>query len=463
MKDNQNVQATGYKPLSNALKYCYGVGDAFFNMMTSIESFYFNTFLTDLSGLPLGMATLVASVISTVDALISWVYGGILNALKPMKWGRYRSWYIAVPWIVPFLYACQFLKLDINPGLNAVIICAGGILSHFIWNFAYVANVTMIAVAGKTPEDRATLSSSRATWNNIGAMAFSYTGLPLATVLAGVVGENNKFAAIAFIIAACMAVTYFAHFKMFEGYEATGAEAASEKKGGSVSIGLMLKSLFANPQLLVLIIADIAKWCVKFVTAASAIYYFRDAAGNAGLMTIYTLLISLASTIGGFAMRYIAKAMSNRTASLVAYAGMAIFCIAIYFAYANATLVIILMVIAQFFYGVSYACNSSLFADVCIYTHWKTGENPSGWISGLQNLPLKVAVFLRAPIINAVLAAIGWQSGVLLEGTARQGMAIPFGLVPGVFCVVGLLLILFGYKLTDAKIKECQKELDARG
>ena len=81
MKENQNVQATGYKPLSTTLKYCYGVGDAFFNMMTSVESFYFNTFLTDLSGLPLGMATLVASVISTVDALISWIYGGILNAL----------------------------------------------------------------------------------------------------------------------------------------------------------------------------------------------------------------------------------------------------------------------------------------------------------------------------------------------------------------------------------------------
>ena len=180
-------------------------------------------------------------------------------------------------------------------------------------------------------------------------------------------------------------------------------------------------------------------------------------------MTIYTLLISLASTIGGFSMRFIAQKMSNRTAALIAYVGMAIFCILIYFAYANATLVIVLMVIAQFFYGVSYACNSSLFADVCVYTHWKTGENPSGWISGLQNLPLKVAVFMRAPIINAVLAAVGWQSGVLLEGTARQAMAIPFGLVPGLFCIVGLLLILFGYKLTDAKIKECQKELDARG
>jgi GPH family glycoside/pentoside/hexuronide:cation symporter len=43
----------------------------------------------------------------------------------------------------------------------------------------------------KNPDDKATLSSSRATWNNIGGIAFSYLGLPFANVLAGVVGENQ--------------------------------------------------------------------------------------------------------------------------------------------------------------------------------------------------------------------------------------------------------------------------------
>ena len=47
-----------------------------------------------------------------------------------------------------------------------------------------------------------------------------------------------------------------------------------------ISIADMFKSLFQNPQLIILMLADLAKWCVKFVTAASAIYYFRDAAGN---------------------------------------------------------------------------------------------------------------------------------------------------------------------------------------
>ena len=38
------------KGLSKSLKYLFGVGDAGFNLMSNIETFYFMTFLTDLAG-----------------------------------------------------------------------------------------------------------------------------------------------------------------------------------------------------------------------------------------------------------------------------------------------------------------------------------------------------------------------------------------------------------------------------
>lgn len=81
-----------------------------------------------------------------------------------------------------------------------------------------------------------------------------------------------------------MVVTYFAHFKMTEGYEEIETEATGKANDKTkVSIPEMFASLFQNPPLMVLMLADLAKWCVKFVTAASAIYYFRDAMGNPGL------------------------------------------------------------------------------------------------------------------------------------------------------------------------------------
>ena len=229
-----------------------------------------------------------------------------------------------------------------------------------------------------------------------------------------------------------------------------------------VSIPEMFASLFQNPPLMVLMLADLAKWCVKFVTAASAIYYFRDAMGNPGLMAPYLLSVAIGAILGAFVMRYISKALSSRTTMIIAYAGMTISLCLVYFMYGNATTVIALMTIAQFFYGMAFAASPALYADTVVYATWKSGKDASGWIMGLQNLPLKVAVFLRGTILSACLVAVGWQSGVALEGAARQGMTIAFALVPAIFCLVGLLLLVFGFKITKDKVEQYQAEINAR-
>ncbi len=453
------------KGLSNTLKYFFGVGDAGFVLMSNIETFYFMTFLTDFAGFGAAIAGIINSVFTTVAACLSWLYGGIINGTKAKRWGRYRSWLIIVPWMVPFLYAFMFLRVSDNEMLSAVIIIIAAILSHVVWNFGYVANATLVSVVGKTPEEKATLASSRATWNNIGGLLFSYLGLPFATLLAGYVGQKNQFAAAAFCLGILMVVTYFAHFKMTDGYEEV--ETKEQASGGNdrtkVSIREMFASLFKNPPLMVLMLADLAKWCVKFVTAASAIYYFRDAIGNPGLMTAYTLSVSLGAIVGAFAMRYIAKMLSSRTTMIVSYGGMAVSMFLIYVMYTNPTIVIALMTLAHVFYGMAFAASPPLYADTVVYATWKTGRDASGWIMGLQNLPLKIGVFMRGVIVSACLAAVGWQSGVALEGASRQGMTIAFALVPAVLCLAGMVLLMVGFKITKEKVTQYQAEIDARG
>lgn len=451
------------KGLSTALKYFFGIGDAGFVLMSNIETFYFMTFLTDLAGFGAGIAGLINSVYTTVDTGLSWLYGGIINGSKAMKWGRYRSWLIVVPWMVPFLYAFMFLRISENEMLSAVIIIAAAISSHVAWNFGYVANATLVSVIGKTPEERATLASSRATWNNIGGLLFSYLGLPFAALLAGFVGEKNQFAAAAFCLGILMVVTYFAHFKMTDGYEKIEEENTSAGNDKTkVSISEMFASLFKNPPLMVLILADLAKWCVKFLTAASAIYYFRDAAGNPGLMTAYTFSVSLGAIVGAFAMRYLAEKFSSRTTMIFSYGGMAVSMFLIYVMYTNPYTVIALMTLAHVFYGMAFAASPALYADTVVYATWKMGKDASGWIMGLQNLPLKIAVFLRGVILSVCLVAVGWQSGVVLEGTARQGMTIAFAVVPAALCLAGMILLLVGFRITKDKVAQYQKEIDAR-
>ena len=153
MSENSNQKPKG---LSKALKLFYGVGDCGFTLMTNVESYYFNFFLTNLAQFSLGTVSFITTLASAVDACLSWMYGAVLNSIRPRKWGRYRSWLVLLPWLVPFLYAFQFLKVG-DGILSIAVIVFAAVVSHVVWNFPYVANVSMISVAGKTANDRACL------------------------------------------------------------------------------------------------------------------------------------------------------------------------------------------------------------------------------------------------------------------------------------------------------------------
>lgn len=81
-----NAQNTA-KPLSTALRYFYGVGDAGFKLMTNIESFYFTFFLTNIAKFSTTLTGVVGTAINIVDTILSWTYGGIINSVKAQKWG----------------------------------------------------------------------------------------------------------------------------------------------------------------------------------------------------------------------------------------------------------------------------------------------------------------------------------------------------------------------------------------
>lgn len=103
------------KGLTNALKYFFGVGDAGFVLMSNIETFYFMTFLTDIAGFAAGVAGVINSVFTIVDACLSWLYGGIINGTKAKKWGRYRSWLIMDSMDGTFcMHLCLFVSVKMN-------------------------------------------------------------------------------------------------------------------------------------------------------------------------------------------------------------------------------------------------------------------------------------------------------------------------------------------------------------
>ena len=340
------------KGLSKALRYFYGVGDFGFTLMSNVESYYFTSFLTDMAKFSPFLSGLIGTLTTAIDACLSWIYGAILNSVKPKKWGRYRSWLIMLPWIVPFLYAFQFIRVG-GEVISAIVIILAFVSSHICWNFPYVANVSMISVAGKTPDERSQLASTRGAWANLSKVAFSYICPLLAVVGVKLLGEVNQYGAVAFILGAIMAALYYAHFKMFEGYEIVDpaeldkAKSAQKTKSADRTGGMdLVRALLQNRPLIALLLADIAKFLFNFVIAGAAYYYFKYIAKDVNLTVqypLYILITNICCVIGSYLAKTFAKKFSARNTAIGMFFIMAVVLVASRLLYTNVTLVMVLM------------------------------------------------------------------------------------------------------------------------
>lgn len=330
-----------YKPLSKGLKYFYGVGDFGFNIMNSVENYYFVFFLTNCAMLDPVLAGLVSTIGSVVDAVVGWMWGAIINTIKPMRWGRYRSWLFIMPWIVPVLFALDYVKFSDDPMITAVLITVFYIASHCCWDFPYVSNVSMIAVVGQTGEDRARLASTRGMWSNASKILFAYIFPPVAMLGATLFGAQNQavldagtagvqpmnYAFAAFVFGCVFAALYNVHFALTKGYEKeyTKEELANWKTNkkadkGQNSAGDLGRSIAQNPNVIFLMLGDVAKWIFNFVVGGTAVYYFTYVAFDPGMLATYIFVTNIACVIGAYLGGPIVKALkSSKTAVIAAF------------------------------------------------------------------------------------------------------------------------------------------------
>ena len=137
----------------------------------------------------------------------------------------------------------------------------------------------------------------------------------------------------------------------------------------------------------------------------------------------------------------------------------------------NVTVVFVLVTIIRFFMGSIGATNVALYADVAVYSEWKTGggggggKNATPFVMGMMNLSLKTALISRSTVIPFALGAAGFVAGVdpaLATETLKNAVINVFLFIPGLMALVSGLIMLVAFRLTKEKVLEYQTEIDAR-
>ena len=84
------------KRINSKIKNFFGLGDAGFSFMTTVETSFFLIFLTDVANLPLAWAAIISTLTGVCDTVSAIVAGAIVDKCN-LKHGKYRSWLLYGP------------------------------------------------------------------------------------------------------------------------------------------------------------------------------------------------------------------------------------------------------------------------------------------------------------------------------------------------------------------------------
>lgn len=177
------------------------------------------------------------------------------------------------------------------------------------------------------------------------------------------------------------------------------------------------------------------------------------------------LIIAFLAVIGAYVSRFIGKMLSGRITVIVCYVVMAAALLAARMLYTSPWTVVFLISVAQLGYGCCYSCSSALYADAAVYSEWKSGKNASGWIMGLQNIPLKAASTVKSAVLAACLAIGGFSAAIAVEDASvemKEAICLALMVIPAILLIVGAVVLLVGFRLPKSKVEQMEKEIEER-
>ena len=281
------------RPFGVKDKWSYAMGDLGCNMSFALNS-YLMLFYTQYIGLDLGTWGIIILLLKIWDAINDPIMGALMDALKPGKRGKFKTYIYYGSFVLLFSGALCFLPIPSAPYPIKVLVCVVG---YLIWDMAYtVVNVpygAMNAAITTDPTERAQLS----TYRGIGSMIANIVVLITLPLLC-YDKDNNLIGSRMFIVALVLGIIGFAAFQILIKGTVEGV-AVSHEPQEKVKFNYFesLSAFLKNKAVVAITIASIALIIMQIgLSSANQIVfqsYFKNAklSGILGLATMIPSLI----------------------------------------------------------------------------------------------------------------------------------------------------------------------------
>ena len=458
------------KPLNKKIKTLFGVGDFLFDFHSSYKTYYWSIFLTSIAALPLATVALLNTIVSTCEIVMSFFYGVIMDGMKPMKWGRYRSIVLVLAPATAIISILSWLAAGTigNANVVLVVLVVLSLLYAVFFNLQYAANTTMVSVCGATEADRSFLSSRRWAWINADKVVLSAIVTFLIARFTGVFGDSAvyPYIMVAVVFAVLLVIGQYIIFKITDGYEETSEDVSASstaKKKERVTFKVMLDTVIHNPPLLAMFCAQCCTTTVSFILAQMAAYQFNYALEAPQILAYYLAATNFGAVLGSLAAGVLGKKMEAKKLSMCCLPLCIIFLIGARLFAGNVLLFTIFILCERTCSNCNYSTFVTMYSNCAIYAEYKNGVNTSGLVMSITNIPVKVAVLITGILIPAVLSMTGYDAAMtVIPETVKTGLTNAITIIPAICYCGAFLIITFCFKLSGKEVARMQDEINAR-
>ena len=447
--ENKEVRPFGMRD-----KIGYGLGDFGCNMSFAFINNYLMVFYVTCMGIKAKHFAVIILLAKIFDAINDPIIGGICDASKPGKDGKFKPWikWASLPLLVSSIL--MFIYAPNAPYALKIAMCLG---LYCVWSVAYTSvNVpygSMQSVITTQSDERSSLS----TWRSVGAMLAQIPVMILLPKLVYDSKTSNPRGNVFIYIVGVMGLIGFISFILLRKLTTERVEPTvnNEQKFNYFKT---LASFFKNKPMMGVTISSVAYLALMMTVTNSMQYVFMCYFKNTKIIPIATIIAGLPIGLGIVITKPLLKKFTKKQLCTYPFAISAVAAgIATFVRFDNPYVWIAFIGVSMFGTCFYLTLMWALVADCIDYQEEKTGRREEGSIYATYSLFRKIAQGVGASIIALSLDLTGYSEKLDALSQA-EGVPEKIYTMTGALPLIGALICLcsmhFLYNIKDKKSEE---------
>ena len=456
-------ESKGFYKLSWAQRIGYGSGDLAQNLIFQVTCTYLTFFFTDIYGLDAAAVALMFTVGNVLNVIWDPIVGAIIDKSNP-KYGKYRSYllYVGVPLSISAI-------LCFYDGFRPSIVYAyvTYIAMTLLYTFINVPYGALNSSLTRDTDEITILTSVRMFMANVGGLAVN-SGLPLVIGLFAISanGELPKDSHAWFVTMSLYAIVGMI-LLVFCFTQCKERVVMDSKASEEVKISDLWMEFKDNGPLRIIAFFFITAFAMMSIGNAAGAYFINsNMHGTATELSIFMALGSLPSFIFMPLVPAIKKAIGKKNMFYTflgcAILGMAMLYVIVKMDEPSMTWIYVAQFIKSTGVIVATGYMWALVPEVISYGEWKSGKRIAGIVNALTGIFFKAGMTLGGIVAPAVLAYVHYNKDVIQQSAeAEEGILWLVCVLPAILLALAMFIIS-RYELTDEKIDQINKEIEAR-